>query len=122
MTLSDLQTAVRGYETAWNETDADKRMSALESAWADDAVYVDDDVPDGLRGRDALSKYIAAEHESEPGLVVTTTRELVILGDRGWLQWTAQSATGSTSSGTDFIEFAADGRIARLTDFLDRSP
>jgi len=119
MTVGDLQAAVRGYEAAWNETDADKRMSALESAWADDAVYVDDDVPAGLRGRDALSKYIAEEHEGEPGLVIETTRELVILGDRGWLQWTAHSAAGSQSSGTDFIEFAADGRIARLTDFLD---
>ena len=119
MTLGDLQAAVRGYEAAWNETDADKRMSALESAWADDAVYVDDDVPDGLRGRDALSTFIAEEHKREPGLVITTTRELVILGDRGWLQWTAHSATGSQSSGTDFIEFAADGRIARLTDFID---
>jgi ketosteroid isomerase-like protein len=119
MTLRDLQAAVRGYEAAWNETDAEKRMSALESAWADDAVYVDDEVPDGLRGREALSKFIAEEHESEPGLVITTTRELVILGDRGWLQWTAHSATGSPSSGTDFIEFAADGRIARLTDFID---
>jgi hypothetical protein len=118
MTLGDQEAAVRGYESAWNETDADKRMSALELAWADDAVYVDDDVPDGLRGRDALSKYIAEEHEREPGLVITTTRELVILGDRGWLQWTARWATGS-QSGTDFIEFAADGRIARLTDFLD---
>ena len=54
MTLGDLQAAVRAYEAAWNETDVDERMSALKSAWADDAVYVDDDVPDGLRGRDAV--------------------------------------------------------------------
>ena len=119
MTLGDEQAAVRGYEAAWNETDSHKRMEELELAWADDAVYVDDDVPDGLRGREALSKYIAEEHAGEPGLVITTTRELVILGDRGWLQWTAHSASGTESSGTDFIEFAADGRIARLTDFLD---
>jgi len=51
--------------------------------------------------------------------VIATTRELAILGDRGWLQWSARSAAGSQSSGTDFIEFAADGRIARLTDFID---
>ena len=119
MTVGDQEAAVRGYEAAWNETDAGKRMSALVLAWADDAVYVDDDVPDGLRGRDALSSYIAEEHAGEPGLVITTTRALVILGDRGWLQWAARSAAGSESSGTDFIEFAADGRIARLTDFLD---
>ena len=47
MTDGDLQAAVRGYEAVWNETAADKRMSALESAWTEDAAYVDDDVPDG---------------------------------------------------------------------------
>jgi hypothetical protein len=119
MTTGDQQAAVRGYEAAWNETDADRRMLALELSWADDAVYVDDEVPDGLRGRDALSKFIAEEHEGEPGLVIMTTRELVILGDRGWLQWAARSSSGAQSSGTDFIEFATDGRIARLTDFID---
>ena len=30
-----------------------------------------------------------------------------------------RSPAGSESGGTDFIEFASDGRIARLTDFLD---
>ena len=122
MTLSDQQAAVRGYEEAWNETDADTRMSLLELAWADDAVYLDIDVPHGIRGRDALSTFIGEEHAAEPGLVITTTRELVILGDRGWLQWTAQSTIGTQSSGTDFIEFAPDGRIAQLTDFLDDTP
>jgi len=119
MTRSNQQAAVRAYEVAWNETDADRRMSALELAWADDSVYVDDDVPEGLVGREALAEYIAEEHEGDPGLVITTTRALVILGDRGWLQWIARSPAGSESGGTDFIEFAADGRIARLTDFLD---
>jgi len=122
MTLGDQQEAVRGYEAAWNESDADKRMATLELAWAEDAVYVDDEVPDGLRGREALSEFIAEERQAEPGLVITTTRELVVLGDRGWLQWTARSATGSQSSGTDFIEFAADGRIAQVTDFIDHDP
>ena len=122
MTLDARQAAVHGYEAAWNETDERKRMSELELAWADDGVYIDDDVPEGLRGREALSKYIAEEHAGEPGLVITTTRALVILGDRGWLQWSASGASGAQSGGTDFIEFAADGRIARLTDFLDEAP
>jgi hypothetical protein len=45
------EAAVGHYEAAWNETDPMKRMSELELAWGDDAVYVDDDVADGLRGR-----------------------------------------------------------------------
>ena len=122
MHLADKQAAVRHYETAWNELNAAVRMSERQLAWADDGLYVDDDVPDGLRGREALSAHIGRNHEEEPGLVITTTRELVILGDRGWLQWTARSSTGAQFAGTDFIEFAPDNRIARLTDFFDTDP
>ena len=111
--------AVHHYEVAWNTSDAPQRMSELERAWYDDGLYIDDDVPDGVVGRDALSALIAAEHERTPGLVITTTRPLVLLRDRGWLQWESHSASGISFSGTDFIEFAADGRIARLTDFID---
>jgi hypothetical protein len=111
--------AVQHYEIAWNTQDEVQRLSALALAWADDGVYVDDDVPDGVSGRDALSALIGSEHDDEPGLVIATTRPLVLLGDRGWLQWASQSATGTSLSGTDFIEFATDGRIQRLTDFLD---
>jgi hypothetical protein len=111
--------AVQQYEVAWNTRDQSQRMSALERAWADNGVYVDNDVPDGVTGRDALSALIAAEHEDTPGLVIPTTRPLVLLGNRGWLQWESHSSSGTSHSGTDFIEFAADGRIERLTDFLD---
>jgi hypothetical protein len=51
--------------------------------------------------------------------MITTTRSLVLLGNRGWLQWESHSTSGPTQSGTDFIEFVADGRIERVTDFLD---
>ncbi len=112
--------AVQHYEIAWNTRDEQQRMSALALGWAEDGVYVDDDVPDGVIGRDALSALIGSEHDDEPGLVIATTRPLVLLGDRGWLQWASRSANGTTVSGTDFVEFAADGRIQRLTDFLDR--
>jgi hypothetical protein len=116
------QASVGYYTAAWNETDPVQRMSELEQGWTDDAVYIDDDVPDGLVGPDALSTYIAEEHDGDPGLLITISRPLVVLGDRGWLQWVANSPGGAESSGTDFIEFAPDGRIARLTDFLDEAP
>jgi hypothetical protein len=111
--------AVHHYEVAWNIRDDAARLSALEIAWAEHGAYVDDDVPDGVIGRAELSALIAAEHAETPGLVISTTRPLVLLGDRGWLQWESWSTDGTTLSGTDFIEFAADGRIERLTDFVD---
>ena len=119
MSEAQYRAAVQHYEAAWNERDPQRRASELELAWGADALYVDEDVPEGVRGRDALGALIASEHADEPGLVITTTRALVLLGDRGWLQWASQSDRGTTLSGTDFIEFSPDGLIARLTDFLD---
>jgi hypothetical protein len=43
----------------------------------------------------------------------------VVLGDRGWYRWTATTAAGDSFDGIDFVEFAPDGRIARLTNFYD---
>jgi hypothetical protein len=113
--------AVENYELAWNTRDEKSRRSALELAWSDNGVYIDDDVPEGVVGRDGLSALIGTEHGDTRGLLIRTTRPLVLLGNRGWLQWKSESSDGTSLSGTDFIEFADDGRIERLTDFLDAS-
>ena len=42
-----------------------------------------------------------------------------MLGVRGWYRWGAKLADGTQFSGIDFVEFADDGRIARLTNFYD---
>src|SRR6185436_14365143 len=45
------------YSRAWNADDPEERAALLRNVWADRAVYVDDEVPDGLRGADALLDY-----------------------------------------------------------------
>src|SRR3954451_2473491 len=50
------------YSRAWNGDDPEERAALLRSVWADRAVYVDDEVPDGLRGADALLGYITDSH------------------------------------------------------------
>jgi hypothetical protein len=41
------------------------------------------------------------------------------LGDRAWFRWSATLGTGESFHGVDFVEFAPDGRIARLTGFYE---
>ncbi len=42
-----------------------------------------------------------------------------VLGDRAWFRWNATLSSGESFTGVDFVEFAPDGRIARLTGFYE---
>jgi hypothetical protein len=103
------------YERAWNEPH--NAAELLEEAWADDGVYADDEVPDGIVGPAALVALIKANHESLPGFRVWATSAPRMLAGRLGVTWAGEGGDPSeSSSGADVIEFAADGRIARVTD------
>ena len=108
---------------AWNEKDDPvARKSLLDQAWSHDGVFVDEDTPAGLVGRDALIEYIAGTHEEMPGLVITETSEPQVLGNRLRVRWSARQGDTQMYTGTDFVEFAEDGRVARVTMFYDSKP
>ena len=116
---SDHVTVVHRYHTVWTEVDVETRLGTLGEIWADDGVYLDPDVPDGVVGRKALSDLIDASVAQFPGLDITATSDVAVLGDRAWYRWRATTREGETFTGTDFFEFDAEGRIQRLTDFFD---
>jgi uncharacterized protein YecE (DUF72 family) len=107
------------YSRAWNADDLEERTALLRSVWADRAVYVDDEVPDGLRGADAVLGYIAASHAEMPGLVVSDTSAPKLVDGRLLVRWSAEVNGEQRYSGTDVVEFTPDGRIARVTNFFD---
>ena len=83
----------------------------------------DPESPDGVVGADALGKYIQAQHEESPGMVVTGIGDPELLGDRLRAPWVQHDGIGVKAySGVDFVEFAKDGRIERLTMFFDEIP
>jgi len=111
----DPMDAYERYERAWNEPD--QAAELLEPAWADDGVYVDDDIPDGIVGPAALVALIKSTHESLPGFHVWATTPARMLAGRLGVTWAGEGGDPpETSAGADVIEFAADGRIARVTD------
>ncbi len=111
----DPMDAYERYERAWNEPD--NAAALLEQAWAADGVYADDEVPDGIVGPAALVALIKASHESMPGFRVWATTAPRMLGGRLGVTWAAEGGDPpESSSGADVIEFAPDGRIARITD------
>lgn len=115
--------AYKSYSAAWSEKDdPSARTTLLDQAWAPDGVFTDEETPEGLVGREALSEYIARTYEEMPGLVITDTSEPDVLGDRLRVRWAARQGDAPMYTGTDFVEFAEDGRISRLTMFYDSTP
>jgi hypothetical protein len=66
----------------------------------------------GLDPIDAYATYSAACETSEPEM----------LGNRLRVSWIARPDGEETYTGTDFIEFAADGRVSQVTMFYDSTP
>lgn len=105
------------YSRAWN--DPEHTVSLLEQCWAPDGVYADDEVPDGVVGRTAVAEMILATHRDLPGFRVWETSPTRMLAGRLCVTWTQQGGDPPEGfSGSDVIEFAADGRIARVTGVL----
>jgi SnoaL-like domain len=109
--------AISSYDDAWAEVDDAKRLALLKAIWANDGVYVDPDIPEGVRGPDALSDFIAVTQSEMPGLAIVTTRPVVVLSDRAFYGWACTWGEGESLEGIDFVEFGSDGRIERLTNF-----
>ena len=117
MTL-DPSAALRLYGEAWAIPDYESRLELLRKICADDGLYVDPDVPEGVRGPEGLASAIDAQFELYPGISIVSGAADV-LGDRAWFRWSATLGTGESFDGVDFVEFAPDGRIARLTGFYE---
>jgi hypothetical protein len=115
----EFREAYDAYSRAWNAEDRSERRALVDRVWADDAVYVDDEAPDGLVGSDALLEYIADSHAEMPGLIVSETTDPKMLDRRMLVRWVATQGNEQRYSGTDVVEFGTDGRIARVTNFFD---
>jgi hypothetical protein len=105
------------YSRAWNEPA--RALALLEECWAEDGIYADDEVPDGVVGRASVAEMIAATHRDLPGFRVWETSPPRMLAGRLGLTWSQEGGDPPQSlAGSDVIEFAPDGRISRVTGVL----
>ena len=105
---------------AWTGNDP-KRLAAF---YADDAFYSDPAVPDGVQGREALTKYFAALLARFPDWVWTNTKAVPLEG--GFLNfWHAtvplEGELTVECDGVCTVQLR-DGEIVRNEVFFDRSP
>jgi hypothetical protein len=109
---------IAAYGAAWLETDAQRRLALLETAWASDAVYCDP--LDRVAGREALAEHIAATQVSLAGGTVAVASEPVRHHDSAFFRWSMTDASGGTVlTGWDVVQLDDSGRISRLTGFFD---
>ncbi|RWA45828.1 polyketide cyclase [Cupriavidus sp. UYMSc13B] len=109
------------YLAAWNETDAARRRDLIALAWTESASYVDPLMRgDGHAGIDAM---IAAVQGKFPGFRFTRVSPVDAHGEHLRFTWELGPAgEPALVVGTDFATISADGRLARMTGFIDRAP
>ncbi|QQX85041.1 nuclear transport factor 2 family protein [Cupriavidus necator] len=109
------------YLAAWNETDAARRRELVALAWTESACYVDPLMRgDGHAGIDAM---IAAVQGKFPGFRFTRVSPVDAHGEHLRFTWELGPAgEPALVVGTDFATISADGRLARMTGFIDRAP
>lgn len=120
-TATDYTAVVERYLAAWNETDAVKRHVLLEAAFADDVTYTDPLA--SIEGRDALDMVIGAVQGQFAGLVFSVGGPVDGHHDIVRFTWNLGPEGGEALVvGFDVAQLAADGRMRRVSGFLDKVP
>jgi hypothetical protein len=114
------ESVARDYIALWNETDAQRRAELLRAGWRDDAHYVDPLMQ--ARGHGPISELVGAVHQRYPGFRFALLGRPDAHGEHLRFSWTLGPAGAEDLiQGTDFVELA-DGKLARVTGFLDKVP
>ena len=105
------------YIDAWNEPLADRRGQILSQVMTDESRYVDPNRE--LDSRAGLVEYIGEVLNQAPGRRILRTSEVDAHHLHGRFNWCLVHADGTRApESVDFIEFATDGRIHRVTGFF----
>ncbi len=118
--MSDVETTVERYFAMWNEPDAAARAAVIAQAWVEDATYVDPVLE--AEGHEALSAMVARVQEMFPGHRLRPVGTVDAHHDQLRFGWELVGPDGSVAmAGLDVGAVSPDGRLARITGFLEDS-
>ncbi|ADB29467.1 conserved hypothetical protein [Kribbella flavida DSM 17836] len=109
------------YFALWNETDSDRRATAITTTWASDGAFVDPSFE--ATGHQELNALIAGAQQLFPGHRFTRTGE--IDHHHNHLRWTwelAAEGRAPIAGGTDIVTLTPAGQIQQVIGFLDFAP
>ena len=123
-TTTTTPTATRALEaridsalSAYCDPDPQRRAGVIADVWTDDGELVDP--PLEGRGHTELSALADAVLSAFPDHIFRRTSALDVHHGRGRYSWELVAPTGAVGvSGVDFVEFADDGRVRRITGFF----
>jgi hypothetical protein len=119
--MIDANDLARRYVESWNEVDSDARRRIVDGLWTDDARYADPMMT--ADGPDGIAALIGGVHARFPGHRFTLSGPADGFGSNIRFSWSLGPADGPVvARGTDFAVVAADGRLVRVTGFLDQVP
>jgi len=100
----------------WNTADATEREKLLEGCATPGVVFRDQfSATDGLAD---LVPHLAAFHVHMPGMSIARSGDVQVCHNTCLVGWQAKGPDGSPmGGGRNFVEFAPDGRIARVHGF-----
>ena len=114
---SPTESAVRTYEAAWSEPDAEKRTRMIEECFAADGRIATSGP--GIRGRAELATAMADFRADPRGLTVRLTGPIDVQGAKFRIHSVVEHRDGSKTAFFDAGEVDAEGRIAILITFRE---
>jgi uncharacterized protein YndB with AHSA1/START domain len=109
------------YFLAWAETDAEERGALLRESTAKGVVFRD--AFGAVCGQEDLAAHIEASRLHMPGAALARDGEPRMCQGTALVAWVARGADGAPRArGENVIDFAPDGRIARVVGFWSAAP
>lgn len=119
--MTDVAELIERYIASWNEQDPQRRRSAIDALWAEDASYTDPLAE--ARGRDAIDATIAAVQQQFPGFAFRLAGPVDSHHHLARFTWElGPDGTDPLVVGFDVAEVAEDGRLQAVHGFLDKVP
>lgn len=119
--MPDLNDLIDTYLSAWNETDATRRLALIERVWAADGQLCDP--PMVGRGHREIGEMAAALHTQFPGHQFRRSSGVDAHHQQFRFAWSLVAPDGATALvGLDTGELAPDGRLQRITGFFGPLP
>ncbi|CCD99666.1 nuclear transport factor 2 family protein [Bradyrhizobium sp. STM 3809] len=118
--MTDFAGIAESYIALWNAREPKERRALLARQWTADSTYVDPLMRG--EGHDGIEALIAGVQQRFPDFRFRLLGPANGHGDHVRFSWSLGPETGDGPiQGTDFVELA-DGRIRRVTGFLDKVP
>jgi hypothetical protein len=115
--MADLIETIERYFAAWNEPDAGRRRSLLESVYTDQGRYRDP-LADAS-GWEAINDNIVAVQQQFPDHRFQRVSEVDVHHDSARFDWELADPSGSTViGGVDYVQVGEDGRLRHVTGFF----